>query len=91
MPDTIRSQLVTHIRFYGELLYRAGLLEARLEVLAITNEKPLELEVNVLDRNHLSKYNITLHCRLLNPFTSYPPSLPDLLHSRSRRERPFLS
>lgn len=53
MTDSMRSQLAAHIRFYGELLYRSGLLEARLEVLAVTNEPPLELQINVLDRNHL--------------------------------------
>jgi hypothetical protein len=54
MTGAMRSQIAAHIRFYGELLYRSGLLEARLEVLAVTSELPLELQINVLDRNHLS-------------------------------------
>jgi hypothetical protein len=61
MTDAMRSQLSAHIRFYGELLYRSGLLEARLEVLAVTNELPLELQINVLDRNHLGTTPSIIH------------------------------
>jgi hypothetical protein len=61
MTEAMRSQLAAHIRFYGELLYRSCLLEARLEVLAVTNEPPLELQINVLDRYHLGTASSIVH------------------------------
>jgi hypothetical protein len=53
MPEALRMQYVTHIRVYAELLYRAGLLEARNEVLKFTGHPPLELQVYNLDTKHL--------------------------------------
>ncbi|CAG7851808.1 Uncharacterized RWD, RING finger and WD repeat-containing protein C11E3.05 [Serendipita indica DSM 11827] len=43
LSDAARTRYIFHIRFYAELLFRAGLLEARNEVLIITNRAPLEI------------------------------------------------
>lgn len=51
-------QYITHVRVYAELLYRAGLLTARAEVLHLlptTENCPAEDDLNELDKQHLSK------------------------------------
>ncbi|KAG8836183.1 hypothetical protein FRC17_009526 [Serendipita sp. 399] len=53
LPDALRSQYIAHIRFYAELLYRSGLVEARNEVLLITRQNPLEILVSTLNSDHL--------------------------------------
>ncbi len=43
LSDAVRTRYIFHIRFYAELLFRAGLLQARNEVLSITDQAPLEI------------------------------------------------
>ena len=56
MPESVRAQYITHVHVYGELLFRAGLLEARAEVLDITNCPPLDFQISEIDKDHLSKW-----------------------------------
>jgi hypothetical protein len=55
MPEVVRAQYTTHVHVYAELLFRAGLLEARSEVLAVTNQEPLDFQICDVDRDHLSE------------------------------------
>lgn len=55
MPEFMRARYITHVHVYGELLFRAGLLETRTEVLDIANYPPLDFQISDMDRDHLSK------------------------------------
>jgi hypothetical protein len=55
MPEAVRARYITHVHVYAELLFRAGLLEARSEVLVVTNQEPLDFQICDVDRDHLSE------------------------------------
>ncbi|KAG8839538.1 hypothetical protein FRC18_010317 [Serendipita sp. 400] len=62
LADGIRAQYVAHIRFYAELLYRSGLVEARSEVLLITKRNPLEVVVSTMKAMDLEIHNVCGQC-----------------------------
>lgn len=86
MPASIRAQLVAHIQFYAELLYRVGLQDLRNEVLKITNELPLEVQFNTLERNHLGESWMHLYhlLRAVLTWNSYFSFVSRLFHGGSR-------
>jgi len=65
MPEAIRARYITHVHVYAELLFWTGLLDARSEVLAITNQAPLDSQLSSIDRDHLSEHNPLVRMTIL--------------------------
>jgi hypothetical protein len=55
LEEGARLHYITHVRVYADLLFRAGLLEARLEVLSVTREPEPDSIFNNLDTECLGK------------------------------------